>query len=142
MRTLERNKQDMFYSLLVESEIIYETDDDGNIIYIVVDGERVPVEKGETLPGYREVVPFLGNIALSGGETEAQEYGLSVGDYAAVLVVNKGLLPITETSRIWHTSEPKYNADGTVDKESADYIVKKLSPSINVDKYALQAVVK
>ena len=46
-------------------------------------------------------VSFFGNIAMSGGEAEAVEFGLNVGDYEAVLLVDKNSLPIDETSLIW-----------------------------------------
>lgn len=142
MRTLAKNKQKMYYALQIGEVPVYETDADGNIIYITVDGEKIPVETGETKIGYGNPVEFFGNIAMSGGESEAVEFGLNLGDYSAVLVVDKGLLPINETSRIWHTTEPTMNADGTVDEFTADYYVVKVSPSLNVDKYVLQKVVK
>ena len=74
--TLEQNKQKMFYSLQGEEIPIYETDSDGNIIYYEEsDGNRIPLETGETEIGYSEPVEFFSNIAMSGGEAEAQEYG-------------------------------------------------------------------
>lgn len=142
MRTLAKNKQKMYYALQIGEVPVYETDADGNIIYITVDGEKIPVETGETKIGYGNPVEFFGNIAMSGGESEAVEFGLNLGDYSAVLVVDKGLLPIDETSRIWHTTEPTMNADGTVDEFTADYYVVKVSPSLNVDKFVLQKVIK
>lgn len=142
MMMLNQNKQKMYYALLGQEVPVYETDDYGNIKYIDIDGEKVPVESGDTEIGYSEPVEFLGNIAMSGGESEAVEFGLNVGDYQAVLVMAKGEIPIDETSRIWFGSEPKLNPDGTADKYSADYTVIKLSPSQNVDKYVLKAVVK
>lgn len=142
MRTLAKNKQQMYYSLQVGEVPVYETDDEGNIIYITVDGEKIPVETGETKIGYGNPVEFFGNIAMSGGESEAVEFGLNLGDYSAVLITDKGYIPLNETSRIWHTTEPKMNEDGTVDEFTADYYVVKVSPSLNVDKYVLQKVVK
>ena len=146
MRTQRRNKQRLYYALY-ESEIpIYATDSDGNIIYdsyTTEEGEVItyPVEI-ERVSGYSKPVEFMGNIAMSGGEAEAVEYGLSVSDYEAVLVVNKGELPIVEGSRIWHTTEPKIKADGTTDESSADYSVIKVNNSLNVSKYVLKKVVK
>ncbi len=142
MRTLQRNKQKMYYALQTGEVPVYEIDEYGNIKYIEVDGEQVPVETGETKIGYGEPVEFFGNIAMSGGESEAVEYGLDLSQYSAVLVVGKGYLPLDETSRIWHTTEPRMNPDGTADETSADYTVVKVSPSLNVDKFVLQKVVK
>lgn len=113
-----------------------------NIVYIRVDGIMVPVESGEPIFGYDNAIQFSGNIAMSGGEAEAREFGLNLGDYSAVLVLAKGSIPIDETSVIWYESKPQYNEDGTVDEHTADYTVVKYAPSINVDRYALKKVVK
>ena len=45
MRTLNRNKQKMYYSLQDGTSPVYMTDDDGNVKYIEVDGEQIPVEQ-------------------------------------------------------------------------------------------------
>lgn len=155
MMMLESNKQKMYYSLL-DSEIpVYERDEDGNIIYqsyidsdgneiffLDENGEKIPVETGDTELSYSDPVEFFGNIAMSGGESEAVEFGLDIGDYSAVLVMDKGTLPIDETSLIWHTTEPKMDKNGMIDEHSADYTIVKISPSLNVDKFVLKAVVK
>lgn len=142
MRTLNKNKQKMYYALLDKEVPIYDLDDDGNIKYIEIDGVKVPVETGETRQAYSAPVEFKGNIAMQGGESQAAEFGLNLGDYSAVLVSDKGLLPINETSRIWHESEPVYGTDGYVDEHSADYTIVKLSPSLNSDRFVLDKVVK
>lgn len=79
---------------------------------------------------------------MSGGEAEAKEYGYDIGAYQAVLVLSYKSLPITETSRIWHTSEPQYYADGSVDGDSADYSVLAVKPSLNSMKYLLKKLPK
>ena len=155
MRTLLKNQQKMYYALYKGSEptyvldenneIVYEyyEDSDGNkIYYLDDDGNRIPTETGENRNVYENPVEFYGNIAMSGGESEAVEYGLDMSQYSAVLIVSKGSIPITETSRIWHTTEPAMNKYGTVDEFSADYTVVKVSPSLNYDKYILQRVNK
>lgn len=135
MRMLRKNKQKLYYSLQTDKIPVYSD-------YVQSDGTVIKLETGEYKTGYTEPTMFFGNIAMSGGETQTQEYGLNLGDYEAVLVVGKNTLPISETSLIWHLSEPKLNDDGTVDEFSADYTVVKISPSINVDKYVLKKVVK
>lgn len=135
MRTLNKNKQTLFYANQDRLVPIYET-------YIDEDGNEYQLDTGETKLVYGEPIKFKGNIAMSGGEAEAQEYGVSLSDYSAVLVVAKGTLPITETSRIWYENEPKKDIDGNTDEYSADYRIVKISPSLNVDKYVLQKVVK
>ena len=135
MRMARVNKQKMHYALYGKEVPIYDyyTDSEGN---------KIPLDTGETKITYENPVEFFGNIALSGGESEAVEFGLNLADYEAVLVMTKNTLPIDETSRIWHNTEPTYNEDGTVDELSADYTVVKVSPSLNVDKFVLKKVVK
>ena len=135
MRMLNRNKQKMYYALYGKEVPIYE-------YYIDSDGNEIPLETGETKIVYENPVEFLGNISLSGGESEAVEFGLNLADYEAILVVAKNTLPINETSRIWHNTEPTYNEDGTINESSADYKVVKVSPSLNVDKFVLRKIVK
>ena len=136
MRTLNKNKQKLFYANQDRIVPIYEyyEDEEGNLI---------PLDTGETKLVYGEPIEFKGNISLSnGGEVEVQEYGLSQADYSAILVTSKNTLPITETSLIWYENEPKKDIDGNTDEFSADYRIVKISPSLNVDKYVLQKVVK
>lgn len=136
MRTLNKNTQKMYYANQDRVVPIYEyyEDEDGNMI---------PLDTGETKLVYGEPIEFKGNISLSnGGEVEVQEYGLSQADYSAILVTSKNTLPITETSLIWHTTEPTKDIDCNTNEFSADYRVVKVSDSLNVSKYALQKVVK
>lgn len=135
MMMLNQNKQKMYYALYGKEVPIYD-------YYIDSEGNEIPLETGETKIVYENPVEFLGNISLSGGESEAVEFGLNLADYEAILVVAKNTLPINETSRIWHNTEPTYNEDGTVNESSADYKVVKVSPSLNVDKFVLKKIVK
>lgn len=135
MRMARVNKQKMYYALYGKEVPIYD-------YYTDSEGDKISLDTGETKITYENPVEFFGNIALSGGESEAVEFGLNLADYEAVLVVAKNTLPIDETSRIWHNTEPTYNEDGTVNELSADYTVVKVSPSLNVDKFVLKKVVK
>ena len=131
MRTLNKNKQKMYYATLVDT--IQEE-------YIDEDGNRYPT--GEPKNIYSEPVEFYGNIAMSGGEAEAVEFGLNLADYEAILLVGKNALPLTETSLIWHVTEPTTGIDGNTDEYRADYRIVKISPSLNFDKYVLKKGVK
>ena len=135
MRMSKKNQQKMYYALQGNEVPIYD-------YYVDSDGNKIPLDTGEKNIAYEKPIAFKGNIAFSGGESQAQEFGLSLADYEAVLVVEKGSIPITETSRIWHTTEPTFNQDGTVNEFSADYTVVKVSPSLNVDRYVLKKIVK
>ena len=146
MRMAKRNQQKLYYALYKEEIPIYATDENGNIIYdqyTTEEGEVItyPVEI-ERVSGYDKPVEFYGNIAMSGGEAEAVEFGIDLSQYSAVLITEKDLLPISETSRIWFESEPVYNADGTVNGDKADYMVVAVKPSLNYTKYLLNKIVK
>lgn len=144
MRTLAKNKQKMYYALQSGEVPIYEIDEDGNIKYITIDGEQVPVETGEYELGYSEPVEFFGNIALSGGDSEVVEYGIDTSAYDATLVTDKGAVPLTETSLIWFQSEVGYKdtAKTIVDGNTADYRVLSVKPSLNEAKYILGKLTK
>lgn len=135
MRTLNKNKQAMYYANHDRSVPVYE-------IYYDEDGKEYKLDTGETKLVYGDVVKFKGNIAMSGGEAEAREYGLNLADYEAILIVPKNTLPITETSLIWHDTEPTKNDEGYTDEYTADYRIVKISPSLNYDKYVLKRIVK
>ena len=136
--------QPMKYSLQDGRVPIYERDENGDIVYIKVDGQKIPVETGEYETGYSAPVDFMGNISMSGGEAEAKEFGMDIGDFDAVIVLEKDAVPLTETSIIWHTSLVKYKDEQNtiVDSKSADYAVKRVSPSLNFTKVLLQRIVK
>ena len=135
MRSLKKNRQKLYFATYSEEIKVYQRDENGNIVYVYVDGEKIPIEIG-TVAGYNEPVIFNANIAMSGGEAEAREYGFDIGSYEAVLVTTDKSLPITETSRLWHTTVPKINTDG------ADYSVLAVKPSINSVKYLLKKLPK
>ena len=146
MRTLNRNKQKMKYSHKGERQPIYELDADGNKIidYVDEEGNVYYRETGSYTSGWSEPQEFYGNIAMSGGEAEAMEFGLSIGDYNAVIVMQKDEISLEEGDVIWLNSEVLYE-DGEmlgVDDKSADFAVLKVSESINFVKYVLRAVVK
>lgn len=145
MRTLKKNQQKMFYALQNGQVPIYETDENGDILYYEDgEGNRYPIETGETEVGYTEALEFLSNLAMAGGEAEAQEYGLSIGDYNATAICSKNAYPIVEGSLIWHKSKVGYkDTDETIiDPLTADYTVIKVSESLNFVKYVLKAIVK
>lgn len=144
MRLLEKNKQNLSMRYKLGEVPVYERDEDGNIIYIEVDGQKVPVETGETEPGYSNPIDFRGNIAMSGGEAEAKSFGVDISEYDAILLMEKNRIPIDETSLIWHTSKVRYidEQNTIVDRKSADYSIKRVQPSLNFTRYLLKRIVK
>lgn len=146
MRTLAKNKQKMWYALFKGEEPEYELDENGQKIvdYVDEDGIEYYRETGNKIPTYFEPVSFYGNISMSGGEVNTQEYGIDVSGYDALLVLDKNEIPIEETSLVWFESEPQYkDAEKTiVDGNKADYRVIAVKPSLNMSKYILKRLVK
>ena len=137
MRQLRKNKQKMYYALFSENVTEYATDSDGNIIYTQIDGQQIPVKAG-TRQGYTDAVQFKANIGVNSGETKMAEYGLNAGDYNAVISANKGELPLTEQTLIWHKSPVEYDDKGHVKPESADYRVIAIKTSLNEERFILK----
>lgn len=164
----------MYYALQVGEVPIYARDNDGNIIYqsytdsdgneifyLNDDGNKIPMDTGESMIIYGTPQEFDANVAESGGEAEAQTFGLSVADYEAVALYEKGAYPIVIGALVWRDSKPKCeydhevpfeieNADGekvTVystapEETSADYRVIKTPTSLNFTRAILKAIVK
>ena len=148
MRCMRRNKQKLYYALLIGTEPEYELDGSGNRVVDYVDettGETFYVETGENKLIYGKPIEFEGNIALAGSDLLRQEFGISDEHYEAVLVLNKGEIPITETSLLWYQTEPGtklVNNEIYADEATADYRVLRSVPSLNNDRYILAKVVK
>lgn len=147
MRCLKKNKQKMYYSLLIGKmpNYVYENGEKKVDWVDEETGEIHYVEKGTSLKLYSVPVPFEGNIAMSGSDVARVEFGVSEANYEAVLVMTKGEIPITETSLIWFQTPPQTKTiEDTeyADDSTADYRVLKVSPSLNVDRYILDKVVK
>ena len=64
MRSLKKNKQPFYYVTYDAEKKVYDRDEDGNIKYIEIDGEKIPVEIG-TEPGYSDPVLFYANISAA-----------------------------------------------------------------------------
>lgn len=122
MRTARRIKQKMYYSQLIGEVPIYETDDNGNIIYIIRGGEKIPKASGESKPGYSEPKEFFNAISGDLTEDEARAFGSEkLGN--AKMTYRKNEYPFKTGTLIWKDSEILYNLDGSIDTESADYLV-------------------
>lgn len=136
MRTLNKNKQVMYYANQDKIVPIYEYYEDS-------DGNKYPLDTGETKLVYGEPIEFYGNISMSSsGEAEAVEFGLDLSQYSAIVVLPNNYINVTESSLIWHDTEPTKDDEGNTNEYSADYRIVKISPSLNFDKLVLQKVVK
>ena len=139
MRTLQKNKQTIYYANQAGIVPVYETDENGEIKYIEIDGIKTPVETGNYEMSYGKAVEILGNIAMSGDETSETEYGIDSSGYDAILILDKDETDLTETSIVWHESAVRYRDKEkmSADLNSADYRVLKRVPSINGAKFIL-----
>ena len=139
MRNALKNKQDLMYSNLSESVPQYLMEN-GEIATTLIDGVETPVLVGYSEHGYTKPEKFIANITPIGSETYARHntaiasaYGIDIGEYEALILLEKGELPLTETSYIWHVSKPKYKEGANeVDVNSADYKVERVATSKNV----------
>jgi len=121
MRSLKKNMQRLYYSLYSDEITIYQRDENGEIVYVEVDGERIPSIFG-VMAGYSEPVEFYANISAGRGNSQDAPFGSDV-DYTRTISTCDMTCPLDELSIIWIESEPQYNTDGTVNADSADYKV-------------------
>ena len=146
MMTLQSNKQAMKYSLQGERVPIYETDENGKIIYYTdSNGNKIPMETGEYTTGYSQPVPFFGNINNKLNEVVWQDFGVDNSTEYAQLIVGKDELPLKVGSVIWKKSEVGYkdNEKTIVDETTADYTVKGIADEgMSEDLFLLQRNVK
>lgn len=133
MRTLNRNKQILYYALLEGSTAGTDSDT------IVVDGETVSINEGDYDMSYGNPVDFMASISFSGGEAVEAEFGYDVSAYDAIIVADKNYLPITKTSLIWYETEPP---TGVNDGSTSDYTVVATNNSLNQFKALLKKRVK
>lgn len=121
MRSLKKNKQKLYYATYSDEIPVYETDEDGNIKYIEIDGKMIPIPIG-TMAGYNKPVVFYANISAGKGDVQADVFGSSV-DYSRTISTCDMTCPITKLTRLWIGCEPQYNEDGSVNGDSANYEV-------------------
>ena len=142
MRTVRKNKQRLMYALYKgDAEPKYITDRDGNPMFDD-DGNYIFEDTSTDDLIYNKPVEFFGNIAFKSGEADGQAYGVSIADYDSTLIMNFGEIPIDETSLIFKDSVPEYDDDGNLKRESADFTVVKVQPSLNLVTYLLKRIVK
>ena len=142
MRTLAKNKVPMKYTLYEGQEDVFVKDNNGEQIVDYIDEQGNIYYRTETVLKYSEPTDFFASISMSGGESEAVEFGVDIGNYDAVVITALNEFPISETSFIWTTSEPQYTAEGRLNTSTADFRVKAVKPSLNQTKYLLSAITK
>lgn len=141
MRMIQRNKIAMKYALLEDIVPIYQTDDEGNVIYDEIDGEQVPRETGKTRSRYKPAVDFAANVNFSGqSEIRNTVYGLSKSQYDAIFYTMRDEYPLDETTILFINATPEVDDEGYVKLESADYRVVRVIKSINYNTYLIRNV--
>lgn len=107
MRDLKKNRRKMYYALYKDDIPILDEND---------------FEELEYKSGYG--IPILFYASLSTGQSDAEEspFGKNVS-YDRVISTCDTSLPIDENTLIWVKNKPVFNADGTVNGDSADYEV-------------------
>lgn len=143
MRTLNKNKQKQYYSNPGKLVPIYETDDEGNIRYIEVDGELAPVETGEYEPGFSMPIEFKANITGKLDNVVIRAAGADASDNHAQILADKGILPFKIGTRIWLRSKVEYKDEAKTmpDGDSADYVVRGLMlEGLNQDMFYLEVL--
>lgn len=104
-RTARINKQNMYYSLYDGTAPVYEKNEFGEIVYIEVDGEEVPVEAGTQKAKYTWPVPFVANISSELNEMHMKAWGVDQSSIYSEIVCQKNYLPLEVGAIIWRTSE-------------------------------------
>ena len=146
MKLAERNKQALKYALLIGVEPVYVLDENGDRIIDYVDEHGVVHYRvtGDKQKIYSDPIDFRANIAFSGGEIRAVEFGINDSNYDASLLYTLSEFPIDETSLIWYKNEPQYigtDENRHVDPNSADYKVLQVKDSLNFTKVLLGKLV-
>lgn len=115
MRSLERNKRELYYALYINDEPI-------------VDAQGF--ETGESKPTYGEITKLRCNISSASGEEAVQAFG-SFTNYSRAICVADNNCSLAENAIVWFgipTTDP-YN-----------YIITRKADSKNGIMYALQEV--
>ena len=123
MKTLKRNHQTLYYSLYQGfTEVV-----DSNGYYT-----------GEKIVSYSPPVKMRANISPVKGDSTIQLFG-NLEDYDRVIVTCKMDCPIDENSILWIEKTPPVR-DGVMIPEDYDYIVQRVSKSLNSISIAIGKV--
>lgn len=142
MRVPRKLKQPLIYALLTGKEPIYERDDNGNIIYKIIEGEYVPKKSGQDRDIYSNPITFYNSISGQLSEDELQAFGTE-SNVSAKMTYKRGQYPFKTGTLIWKTSQVKFLEDDTPDPTSADYrVVGVMTEGQYFWKCLLEAVVK
>lgn len=142
MRTSERDKQKMFYSLLEDTKPIYVLDSNGNKIvdYVDEDGNIFYRETGDFRATYTEPIEFWASISSNLNEMHCREFGVDQSSIYAQLCVAKDYVPLAFGAKIWKDSDIVWEDEEAKipNADSSDYTVKGLLDEyLNFDWFLL-----
>ena len=141
MRSLKKNQQKLCYATYSEEIKVYQRNENGNIVYTEIDGEKIPIEIGSA-PGYNTPVFFHANISAGKGSAQEEVFGTGI-DFTRTISTTDMACQIDELTLLWIDSKPKYLADGMVDPDSADYkVAAKPARGLNSIMIAIKALPK
>lgn len=126
MRSLQRNKQTIWYRLLTgDPEPITETDEWGNVL-----------DTGENTQPYSDPVELKINVSQATGAAISEQFG-NLDNYDKVLVTTQMDCPINGTTLLYIDTTPTQ----TNGKWSPhDYVVRRVAKSINGISIAVRKV--
>lgn len=126
MISLQVNRQKMIYAIKKGRVPIYEVDEQENIIYMEIGGNKIPSETGEFEIGYSEPKEFMANINSNLHESIVRAFGIDDSSDYAQIVASKGLFDFNVGTLIWKKSSVKYKDAGKtrIEPTSADYEVR------------------
>ena len=119
MKTLKRNQTTIYYAKYISASDVTITDEWGNVL-----------ETGEKASAYTEPAPFDLVVSPASGVTAEEMFG-DLSKYDRILFTADKTCEINENSRIWVKASPE---------APHDYVVKKVSESINFIAYAISRV--
>lgn len=143
MISLQANKQKLTYAKKLGRVPVYETDDDGNIVYMTINGQQIPSETGEFEIGYSNPEEIKANINSQLHESIVRAFGVDDSSDYAQIVASKGLFDFNVGTLIWKKSEVKFKdiQKTRVEPTSADYEVRGvLDEGLTQDIYFLKVL--
>ena len=120
MRSMERNKIELWYSLYSNKAPIL---------------NELGQETGEYTSGYLNPVKTKARVSPNRGESQVEAFGIMI-DYDRTIVTTDNL-PLDEKSIVWIETTPELEEDGST-ATPYDYDVKKVAKDLNVNQFAIK----
>ena len=124
MRSLDRNKQKIYYSLYSSKTPIL--DEYGN-------------QTGEYETSYATPVALDINVSAARGTSDVEQFGINL-NYSKSMVTNDLNCPIDETTRLWVGKDAFETVEEVTTVTPHNYVVVSVAKSINSITYAIKEV--